>query len=327
MTVHYKDYYKILGVERNATEKEIKSAYRKLARKFHPDVNPEAADKFKDINEAYEVLSDKDKRQRYDALGANWRHGAEFQPPPGFEGFNVHFQDIGDMGGFGGGTFSDFFEALFGQMGMGGHPGAGPQMDFGDFGAFHQPHGGHARQQQQRGPSKKELDVTQNIDLNLDDLFQEGVKKNILIKDARGMTKSLSVKIPKGIKPGGKIKLSGQGAEYNGRKGDMYLKVQIVKHPDFSIEDNNLIYEAKISIPDLALGTEIVVPTMQGRVTMKIPQRTEPGKKLRIKGRGLPGKSESDNGDLYVKIKPQFPEDLSKEERELYEKLRELESR
>jgi curved DNA-binding protein len=320
MAVQYKDYYKILGVDRSASEKEIKSAYRKLARQYHPDVNPGKEDQFKDINEAYEVLSDADKRQRYDSLGANWRHGSNFETPPGYEGFN--FQDLGGMGGFGGAGFSDFFDMIFGQMGMAGGMGAGGgrqhqrNVEFGPGYEQFTSHGGRGQTQAQ-----EDLDVTTSIDLDLADLFAENPKKNIQLSSGKNIT----VKIPKGIKPGGRIKLTGEGHQRGGRKGNLYLTVNVRPHPDYKIEDNNLVYEASIPIPDLALGTEIVVPTMQGKVTMKVPERTEPGKKLRIKGRGLPGKTPSENGDMDVRIKAKFPDKLSDEERKLYEQLKTLE--
>ena len=181
MAVQYKDYYQILGVDRGATEKEIKSAYRKLARQYHPDVNPQAEDKFKDINEAYEVLGDADKRKRYDTLGANWQNGSSFEPPPGFDGQNIHF---GDMGGFGGGAggFSDFFDMLFGQMGMqGGAGGFHPHQQHVEFNqdAF----GGRSagrRGGRSAGIRREDLDVTQTLEVELEDFFNDA-KKTIQI--------------------------------------------------------------------------------------------------------------------------------------------------
>ncbi len=320
MAVQFKDYYKILGVDRNASEKEIKSAYRKLARQYHPDVNPSAEDQFKDINEAYEVLGDPDKRRRYDSLGANYRHGSSFEPPPGFEGMNINFQDLGAGG------FSDFFDMIFGQMGM-GQPGGGRRhqqhVEFGPgfqgFGGGN-PRGAAGRQAQQQ---QMDLDIQQSIELNLEDFFSED-KKTIQLAYPNGGVKSLSVKIPKGLKPGGKIKLKGEGQSAYGQKGDLYLTVRVRPHPLYQVEDLNLIHDVAVPIPDLALGTEVVVPTMQGNITLKIPERTEPGKKLRIKGRGLPGKTTEESGDLYVRVKGVFPTQLNDLEREHYQALKAL---
>jgi curved DNA-binding protein len=328
MAVQYKDYYKILGLERSATEKEIKSAYRKLARQFHPDVNPTAESKFKEINEAYEVLSDPEKRKMYDNLGSNWREGASFEMPQGHEGFNVHFDNLGGLGGaFGAGGFSDFFDMIFGQAGMSGAGGGhgGPRqhqrnVEFGSrFEQFNQPRGGRQSHQQ-----PVDLDLHQNLDVDLEDLFQEG-KKNIIITLPGEKPHAVTVKIPKGVHPGQKIKLSGQGRHLHGQNGNLYLTIHVKPHPVYQLEAPHLIYEAHIPIPDLALGTEIVVPTMEGKVNLKIPERTEAGKKLRLKGRGLPGKTPSENGDLFVKIKARFPATLSDEQRKLYEALKNLE--
>ncbi len=325
MAVQFKDYYQILGVGRQATEKEIKSAYRKLARKYHPDINPSAEAQFKDINEAYEVLSDPEKRKRYDSLGANWREGASFEPPPGFEGYNVHFGDMGGFGGgMGGGTFSDFFDMIFGQVGMAG---AGPRQHqrHVEYGPGFESHmGQHAPRQARPGKNRlRELDIEQPITLTLEDLFRE-TPKAIQLRKPDGGTKTLTVKIPKGIKPGGKIKLSGEGQAAGNHRGDLLLVVQLAPHPLYQVENNDLIYELPLSIPDMALGTEAIVPTLAGKVTLKIPERTEPGKKLRLRGKGLPGKTPADNGDLLVKLKTKFPASLSEEERRLYTELKNL---
>lgn len=310
--VEFKDYYQILGVSRGATEKEIKSAFRKLARTYHPDVNPGADAKFKEINEAYEVLGDPQKRQRYDSLGANWRGGSNFEPPPGFDGMNINF---GDMGGFGSG-FSDFFDMIFGQMGAGGPHPHQRNVDFGQAGFGRTGHRGQ--------PQPKDLDVYQTLDVSLADWFA-GEKKNVLIGLPNGQTRHLSsVKIPRGILPGQKIRLAGEGLSERGQRGNLLLTLHLMPDTRFTVEGKNLIYEAVVSIPDLALGTEVTVPTMQGNVTLKIPERTEPGKRLKVKGRGLPGKTEADHGDLLVKLKARFPETLTPEARTHFEALREL---
>lgn len=332
MAVQYKDYYKILGVDRNASEKEIKSAYRKLAREYHPDINPKAEDQFKEINEAYEVLGDPEKRKRYDSLGANYRHGSTFEPPPG-----MNFEDFGNFaGGFGGAGFSDFFDTLFGQMGMSGARPGGRRhtynVDFGtgggeyyqdSFDPFQQTTGRRSRYAQEPSARQSDLDIHQTLDVDLEDFFRES-KKNLILSDNQGATHSISVKIPKGAKPGQKIKVSGQGNAQGNRRGNIYLTLQVKPHPRYQVEDKNLIYEAAVPIPDLVLGTDVTVPTMEGNVSVKIPERTEPGKKLRIKGKGIPGKTAEENGDLMVKIKAAFPKSLSDEERQLYEQLKAL---
>lgn len=310
MSIEYKDYYKILGVERNASEKEIKSAFRKLARQYHPDVNPKAEAKFKDINEAYEVIGDPEKRKRYDSLGANYRHGSQFEPPPGFDGLNINFGDFaGGMGGMGGSGFSSFFDILFGQ-------GGGMNPNMGGMGAHFGQHAQRPRQQQ-----AVNLNVEQTVYLNLEDLFQD-TQKSVRLSHSG---KSVTVKIPKGIKPGSKIRLAGEGQHHGRQKGDAYLILNLNPHKEFSLEDKNLVYEAAIPLPTLVLGGEVVVPTLDGKVTVKIPAQTEPGKKLKIKGKGLPGKTAAETGDLFIKLKAKLPETLTPEITQHYEALQALE--
>jgi curved DNA-binding protein len=300
MSVEYKDYYTLLGVSRTATEKEIKSAFRKLAREYHPDVNAGNDKKFKDLNEAYEVLSDATKRQRYDSLGANYRHGSQFEPPPGY--------DFGGMGGFdfsqfsqGGqanGNFSDFFDILFG----GQAPSSG-------------------RSSQRR--SNPQLDIHHRIEITLEDLYFQN-SKALQLSLPNGQTRSLSVKIPKGLKEGGKIKLKGEGNQQGPMQGDLILEVTVRPHPIYKIEGRHLVMELELPIPDLALGCEQNVTILDGQVLIKVPSRTEPGKKLRLKGKGLPGKTEQDTGDLYVKLKGTFSQGHTEEERALYQQLQRL---
>lgn len=342
--MQYKDYYKILGVERGASEKEIKSAYRKLARKYHPDVNKsaDASKKFKDVNEAYEVLSDTQKRQRYDGLGSNWQEGSNFTPPPGYENINFdfgqggqggfrnfrHFEDIGGAGGF-----SDFFETLFSD--------------------FFQQSGGGARQQAYssatgrtsgRPPKAENLNITQDMLIDLEDLMGNGtkaVKVTMMEKcgecSGKGSycyqcggsgfvteTKTLNVKIPKNVKEGSKIRLSGEGKTDNfGRKGDLYLVVKYKKHPNFKPEGANILSDLEVSAPNAVLGTVAQAKTLHGVVKVTIPPGTQSGKSLRLKNLGLPRK-EGGYGDHIAKIKIVIPETPSDEERKLYEKLAEL---
>ncbi|MDO5437598.1 MAG: DnaJ C-terminal domain-containing protein [bacterium] len=358
----YKDYYEILGVKKEVTESEIKSAYRKLARKYHPDVNKEkgAEEKFKDINEAYEVLGDKEKRQRYDSLGSAWQGGADFTPPPDFGGFDFsNFQSSGSAGGFGG--FSDFFSAIFGDImskqAQGGYSkgfaqnagnfGGGFTQNAGDFGGF----GGFQRAgagntQKSRGASEN-LDITQNIILSVNDIFLSGTK-GITINDFRKcpycggnsrtfcshcagsgiekISKHLTVNIPKFCKEGQKIRLKGEGKEdAYGNKGDLYLVVKI-QDSNYGVEGTDLIKEVEISPAMAALGAKKEIITPHGNFNITIPQKSSSGQTLRMKGLGLP-KKEGGFGNLNIKIKIVLPKNLSDEEIKLYKKLLEIEGK
>lgn len=328
MAVKFKDYYDILGVSRSADEKEIKSAYRKLARKYHPDVNPGESERFKEINEAYEVLGDAQKRKRYDTLGANYRNGADFEPPPGFEGYtNV---DLGDLGsafrgfGFGGGGsaagFSDFFDILFGQMGAAQQ--RGPQYSRPGQQSYQQPQYQDLYTEAPAQPAA-DLNVEQPITLTLEEV-EQGTQKSVYLNHS---AKSVTVNVPKGIRPGGKIRLSGEGYTDNrGHRGNVHLVVHYAKHSLFEPEDHALVYEAAVPVPDLVLGTEITVPTLRGNVSLKIPKGTQPGRMMRLRGQGLTqreGKQEI-KGDLLVRVKGTIPERPSEEELTLYQRLREL---
>lgn len=332
MSVQFKDYYEILAVTRSASDKEIKSAYRKLARKYHPDVNKDAGEKFKEINEAYEVLGDPEKRKRYDSLGAHWRHGAGFNPPPGYEQYTTGgqgaYQDMGSIFndfGFGGGGaasgFSDFFDTLFGQMNASAQAGprsrysqaygaAGPES----FYEYYEP--GSA---QQKGGAQS-LSVEQPLLLDLEEIAK-GVSKSVRLAHSG---KTLTVTIPKGVKPNSKIRLAGEGKSGpGGRKGDVLLIVQYKKHPLFEVDGQNLVYEVAINVPDLVLGTEITVPTLSGNVTLKIAPGTQPGRRLRLRSQGLPTK-EGGAGDLLVRPKARIPEHPSEREVALYKELQSL---
>lgn len=311
MGVEYKDYYKILGVSRTATEKEIKSAYRQLAREFHPDVNPGAADKFKDINEAYEALKDPDKRKRYDSLGSNWRQGQNFNPPPGYEGWQtVNMGDMGDLGGF-----SSFFESLFGGRGFSPGGGGGYEDLFG--GAASHGHG-RSRGAGRAASAPEALNVEESLYLDLEEVAT-GIRKEVVTPSG----KRLTVNIPKGVKEGAKIRLGGEGRQGRTGQGDLLLVVHYRKHPKFLVEGENLIYEAPVRVPDLVLGTEIQVPTLHGEVSMKLPPATQPGRLMRLKGQGLPTKSGT-QGDLLVRPKAIIPESPSAREKELYRELQAL---
>lgn len=331
----YKDYYKVLGVERNADEKQIKAAFRKLARKYHPDVNkaPDASKKFKELNEAYEVLSDSEKRNRYDNLGSNWQEGSNFTPPPGYE--NIHrdfgqggfggFNTFNDMGGLGG--FSDFFETFFGDFGK---QSAGAQKQ------------SYTHHKQTPQP-KENLDITQDLLVDLEDLMGEGskaVKISYMDKcpecSGRGsrcykcggsgvasISKVLNVKIPKGVKENTKIRLSGEGKSSSGSSGNLYFVIKYKNHPDYTAEGVNITSEVGVPAPKAVLGTIAEVKTLHGIVKVSIPNGTQSGKSLRLKGLGLP-KKEGGFGDHIAKVKIIIPENPTSKEKELYKKLADL---
>ena len=354
--MEYKDYYKILGVERNATEAQIKSAYRKLARKYHPDVNKssDAVNKFKDINEAYEVLSDKNKKSRYDSLGANWDQGANFTPPPGFEGFNFNnFNQGGFTGGFsGGGDFSDFFSSIFGDL-MGGARRTGGRASrranqgfsyedlFSNSGQASGCHGGNCHSHQQQ---EENLDVTQELNITAKDLMSDkpiSVKMSTVEKCTRcsgigsscsecggtGIVKkqrTLTVKIPKGVNEGQKIRLKGEGKQDSyGRKGDLYFTIKF-KDSEYTIDGEDVTKSVEITPAEAVLGCKKDINTLHGIINIKIPEATRSGKTLRLKELGLPKKS-GGFGNLNVKISINIPSSITPKQKELYKKLLESE--
>lgn len=305
MAVTFQDYYKTLGVKRDASQDDIQRAYRKLARKYHPDMNKDAdaSEKFKQVGEAYEVLKDPEKRKRYDTLGENWKSGQQFRPPPGWEG---QFRGAGGPGGGGGGfqfeaggQFSDFFEAMFGQMA--GASGGGRASGFEDlFGAAQQGHTG------QRAAPMQEASIT----ITLDDAFHGSTRR----LDLQGPTgrKTLEVKIPKGTTDGAKIRLAGEG---------LILKINIAKHPRFTLAGRNLTTDVSLAPWQAALGDHVDVKTLDGTVSLNIPPGTGSGQKLRLKGKGLHN-PKGEAGDLFVRLMIAVPKNLSDRERELYEQLK-----
>jgi len=315
MAVQYKDYYETLGVSRSASEADIKKAFRKLAREHHPDVAKDkrkAEEKFKEINEAYEVLGDPAKRKKYDELGADWKSGAEFRPPPGWESFagGRGFRGASPGGQefefhFGGTGFSDFFEQLFGSRGRGGAGARG----FGHRAGF-----------EEEDFAERGRDIEGDILVTLEEAMSGSVRSVSVRHDSR--TETYQVKIPAGVTEGQRLRLAGRGeaGSGGGAAGDLYLCVRLAKHPDFEVEDHNLIYEAELAPWEAVLGTSISVPTLAGRVNIKIPPGTQNGQKLRVRGRGLPRRG-GGQGDLIVVTRIEVPGSISESERKLWEQL------
>lgn len=298
MSVEYKDYYKILGVSKTAEKDEISRAFKKIARKYHPDLNPddaEAETKFKEANEAHEVLKDPEKRRMYDQLGPNWQQGQHFG------GGGGGYQNM-NFGGFqGGGEFSDFFENMFGGGGFQGGGGFGQ--------------GGGYGSRQQRG-----RDVEASLSLTLEEAYHGG-RKSITLSDGGGGTKALEVNIPAGIKDGARIRLSGQGDQgYGGGvSGDLYLKVKIAAHHRFTLDGLNILLELPLSPWEAALGAEVTVPTLDGNVSLRIAPGSGSGRKLRLRNKGLG--TGSNKGDQFVRIKVVVPESTTDKQKELWDEL------
>jgi curved DNA-binding protein len=318
--VQFKDYYETLGVPKTASDTEIKKAFRKLARQHHPDVVKEkekkaAEAKFKEINEAYEVLSDPEKRKKYDTLGADWEHGGNVrQTPPNWQDYAQ--QGEGRDGGvefhFGGTGFSDFFETFFG--GRGGRRGGGsPFADFdtGEGGGVHAPQRGH--------------DVEADIMVTLDEAINGSKRQVSLRRSDTNKTETYNVRIPAGVHEGQRIRLAGQGerAGRGGTAGDLYLRVRFAQNPDFRVEGHDLVHEHEIKPWVAVLGGEVRVPTLEGTARLKIPAGTQNGRRFRLKQRGLPQPG-GERGDLYVAIGIDIPETITAEQRKVWEKLAEL---
>jgi curved DNA-binding protein len=316
MAVQYKDYYETLGVPRNAPDVEIKKSFRKLAREYHPDVAKDkkrAEEKFKEINEAYEVLSDPAKRKKYDELGANWKSGADFRPPPGWEGFSggQAFRGRGQGGEefefhFGGTGFSDFFEQIFGSRMRG---------------AGFSPRGGfRAEEFAERG-----ADIEGDIMVTLEEALRGSVREvNVRRPVGRATkTETYQVRIPPGVSEGQKLRIAGRGeaGSGGGEAGDLYLRVRLAKHPDLDVDGHDLICEAELAPWEAVLGAEISVPTLAGRVNIKIPAGTQDGQKLRVRGRGLPSR-DGGHGDLFVVTRIVVPLKITEAEKKLWEQLK-----
>lgn len=287
--MEYKDYYKILGVSRDAPQDEIKKAYRKLARKYHPDVSKvaNAEEKFKEVGEAYEVLKDSEKRAQYDQFGSSYGQGQSFNPPPGW---GQH------AGASGGGNFSSFFESMFGGGGMGAG-GMGGDNFF----------------------SQGE-DVNAKITVSLEDAFN-GAKKSVRRPSGANQSGTINVKIPAGITSGKKIRLSGQGkAGMRSQAGDLYLEINIAPHAHYRLEDKDIYLDLPIAPWEAAFGAKVTVPTLAGKINLTIPKNAKSGQKMRLKGRGLPAK---EPGDQFVVLHIIAPPADSDKAKKLYQQMQE----
>lgn len=307
MAITYQDYYKLLGVDRNAKPEEISKAFKKLARKYHPDLNPgnkEAEEKFKHINEAYEVLKDAEKRKMYDQLGHDWEQGQQFTRPGGQQRGNFTFNGQ-DMGG---GDFSAFFENLFG--GGGGGFGGFDSDSFGS-GGF----GGFSRRPRRGG------DVEAELPLTLAEALKGGKRKVTL--QMPGGPKTLEITVPAGVREGAKLRLSGQGnpSSSGGESGDLFLRISYKPDDRFKVDGKDLRTEVYIAAWEGALGAKINAPTLEGEVELTIPPGTSSGRNFRLKGKGMG--APKDRGDLYVKIMIKVPSELTDSERELWQKIAE----
>lgn len=310
MPAEFKDYYATLGVARGASADEIKKAFRKLARLYHPDTAKDkktAESKFKEINEANEVLSDPDKRKKYDTLGAGWQDAGAYQPPPGAGGHEQEFH-------FGGTGFSDFFEQYFSGGSRYGFPQgfdeAGPKGSAG------------------RGRARRGHDIEGDILVTLEEAMH-GTQRPISLQTVNRQTgavqtHSFEVRIPPGATDGRRIRVPGQGepGQNGGEAGDLYLRVRHAAHPEFTTEEADMHHELNLAPWEAVLGAEVIVPTLDGSIKLRIPAGSENGQSLRVRGRGLPKGKTGERGDLFVKLQIVLPTQLDDAERALWEQLR-----
>ena len=307
MPVEYKDYYKTLGVSKNASAEEIKKAYRKLARQHHPDINkkPDAEKRFKELNEANEVLSDPEKRKRYDTVGPDWerfRQGG--QQPGGFQWVYTGQPGADPFNGGEAGGFSDFFRTLFGEG----------QADF-DTGPL------FGRPSARRRRSVAGTDVESEVEITLAEAYK-GTERSVEMRLPDGATRRLSVKIPVGVRDGQRIRLAGQGApgSAGGPSGDLFLRVRVRPTPVFQRDGDDLRMDLPVALHEALLGAEVTVPTLKGRVSLRIPPETQNGRTIRLAGQGMP-RATGGFGDLYVTVKVVLPTKLTDKERELVNEL------
>jgi len=326
--MEYKDYYKIMGVDKKATEKEIKQTYRRLAKKYHPDVNPgnkQAEAKFKEINEANEVLGDPEKRKKYDELGANWKNYEQWQQaggqasgqpfdwsqfgfaPGGGSGARYQYQNVTEedlQGLFGeSGPFSGFYQTFFG--------GPGP---------------GARTQRRTTSRPRRGQDAEQPIEVSLEEAFH-GSTRMLQMTDASGGSRRLEAKIPAGVQDGSRVRLAGQGmpGTGGGQPGDLYLIIQVSPHHLFERKGDDLHLKLNVPLTTAVLGGEVEVPTLNGKLMLKIPPETQNGRSFRLTGKGMPKLSQpKQHGDLYAEVNIVLPQRLSKRERELFQELASL---
>jgi curved DNA-binding protein len=324
MPVEYKDYYKTLGVPRTATHDEIRTAFRKLARQYHPDVAKDkkrSEEKFKEINEAYEVLGDTEKREKYNQLGADWKHAGS-RPPPGAggEAFRTHTWRSGpgaENYEFGGTGFSDFFEQVFGRRGAAAEPETEKGQDA--EGVI------MVTLEEAMSGAIRQISVRRNTPCP--DCHGTGVQGRRVCPACGGggyvsVTQDYKVKIPPGVRDGQRLRVSGRGEPGlgGGPPGDLYLRVRLASHPDFRVEGGDLYYDLDLAPWEAALGASVSIPTLSGPVSIKIPPATQTGQRLRVRGRGLPGR-ENEKGDLYVVARIQMPKEIAESEKALWEQL------
>ena len=352
MAVSYKDYYKILGVEKTADAKAIKQAYRRLARKYHPDQNPgnaAAAERFKEVNEANEVLSDPEKRRRYDELGADWARYADGFPGAGApgggpegRGYRVHVGRDSDLG-----DFSEFFRMFFGDLGRRSRrPGGAADVDFGAA-AFGRG-GGRSVRFASRGD-----DLETQVEISLEEASQ-GARRTVEFESAelcatcggtgrQGQSACptcqgrrqvvrpyrVEVKIPPGVRDGSRVRAAGEGGAGldGGDRGDLFLRVRVTPHPLFERRDDDVVIELPLAVWETALGADVLVPTLRGKVSMKVPSGTSSGQTFRLPGYGIPHLKGGGRGDELVRVKIVVPKDLGSRERALFEELRDLRPR
>ena len=305
MAVSFQDYYEVLGVERDASEGEIKKSFRKLARELHPDVAKDgdvSEEKFKKVNEAYEVLGDPEKRKKYDKLGANWEHGSEYSGGYGRPGGGGQYEY-----NFGGSTgFSDFFEEMFGNR-TAGDP----------FG-----YGGGAPNRPARG-----RDIESDLLVTLDEVINGG-ERMLQLQSPTGTPRKFKVKIPKGIKAGQSIRCAGLGSPgaNGGKTGDLFLKVRYERHPFYRVEGSDILFDLEVAPWECVLGATKEITTPQGKVRLKIPPNSENLTQMRVPKRGLP-RAQGDPGDFFVVVEVVIPESISDEEKEHWQALADLDSK
>jgi DnaJ-class molecular chaperone len=318
MDTRTKDYYKILGVGRNATEKDIKAAYRKLARKYHPDVNPgdkAAEDKFKEIGEAYEVLSDPEKRRRYDQFGSGWVRGPQ-GVPPGWEVFRQGQRRAGPAGRRAG-------------------PGGAPTIDFetaaGDLGDFFESLLGRGARGATRTATRPRAgeDLEQEVEVSLEEAYHGGLREFVIdVPDASGAStrERIEVKIPAGVRDGTRLRVAGKGhpGVNSGPRGDLYLRIRLKPHERLERRGDDLYADIPVPLVDAVLGGEVEVATLSGRGTFRIPPETQNGKTFRLTGQGMPKMGGGGKGDFYARVKVILPDKLTDEERDLFEELKKL---